>query len=202
MRGSLTRPGFSHCWCCTTCARRSSLAGVTGPSGGSARITGSAHPAHRDRARECTPEVGQGSDPNFGIRATPCGRRGEATSRRPTNPTSCHCRQERLGVGQGTVRLARVRQPTRRGRLRGSGTDTLLQRRQRPRAGHQQGRKPTCSSTAGRAELGLAEIAAGQCIDLVVQQAIRRWRQAHATRGHRRTGQAPGHCSMEVSEAR
>jgi hypothetical protein len=51
-----------------------------------------------------------------------------------TGPAARHRSQGRLGVGQGGVRLAALRQPARARRLPGAGTHALCQRRQPDRA--------------------------------------------------------------------
>ena len=120
--------------------------------------------------------------------AAPGAGRRQAAAGGATGPAARHRTQGRLGVGQGTVRLAALRQPARAGRLPWVGTHALRQRRQPDRARHQQGRQQASARVAGGARLGLAALAARERLDSVVQPALRRRWQAHAPRGHRRAG--------------
>jgi hypothetical protein len=110
--------------------------------------------------------------------------------------------QGRLGAGQGSIWLAAFRQPARVGRLSGAHAHTLRQWRQSDRARHQQGRQQASAHDAGRTGLALAAPAARQRLDPVVQPALCRRRQAHATGGHCGVGAAPGHRAVALPRAR
>jgi hypothetical protein len=110
--------------------------------------------------------------------------------------------QDSLGAGQGALRLAALCQPARTRRQSGSGTHAVRQWRQPDGARHQQGRQQASAGVAGGTGMGLAAPAARQRVDAVVEPALRRQRRAHATRGHRGAGPAPGHRAMAPPRAR
>jgi transposase len=70
--------------------------------------------------------------------------------------------EQRLGVGEGALRLAALSQPARGGRLSRADALALRQRGERDRAGHFQGRQSTGAYFAGGARLELAALPAAE----------------------------------------
>ena len=135
------------------CRRSAVAALVDGPCAGAC-----AGCARRDRARERAIVAGQEANGHHRGRAMPSGDGWQRSAGGAARATTRHRDEQRLGVGEGTLRLAALSQPTRGGGLSRADALTLRQRGERNRARHLQGRQSTGAHFDGGARLELAAL--------------------------------------------
>ena len=100
--------------------------------------------------------------------ATPGGGRWHRTASRSARAATRDRDEQRLGVGEGAVRLAALSQPARSGGLSRADALALRERGERNRARHFQGRQPARPYFDGGARLELAALPAAERIEPMV----------------------------------
>src|SRR6266851_1177781 len=127
--------------------------------------------AHRELGRlgrERAVVAGEEANGHDRGRTRPSGGRWQRSAGGAARAATRDRDEQRLGVGEGALRLAGLSQPARGGGLSRADALALRQRGERNRAGHFQGRQPARPYSHGGARLELATLPAAERIEPVV----------------------------------